>query len=210
MTKNQALKLLHEHMQAVNLRRHCYAVGAVMKALAKYFSQGETSAVAEAMADKWEVVGILHDGDYEETKSTPELHTLKMVEWLEKKGIKDKELIEGILSHNFSHTTGQNLPAIAALKRWQAGPPKNRLEWSLYCCDELTGLIVAVTLVKPDKKLASVTVDSILKKWEEKSFAAGVKREQIEECETRLEIPLREFIGIALTAMQNISDELGL
>jgi len=196
MTKNQALEILHKHMDSINLRRHCYAVGAVMKALAKYYSKGEKSSVAKAMEETWEVVGILHDGDYEETKSTPELHTLKMVEWLEKDGIKDKEILEAILSHNFAHT--------------EQNPPKNRLEWSLYCCDELTGLIVAVALVKPDKKLASVTEDSILKKWKEKAFAAGVKRGQIEECETRLEIPLREFIGIALTAMQNISDELGL
>ena len=84
------------------------------------------------------------------------------------------------------------------------------LEWSLYCCDELTGLIVAVALVKPDKKLASVSVDSILNKWKQKSFAGGVKREQIEECEERLAIPLREFIEIALTSMQEIHEDLGL
>jgi predicted hydrolase (HD superfamily) len=84
------------------------------------------------------------------------------------------------------------------------------LEWSLYCCDELTGFIVAVALVRPDKKLASVTVDSVLKKWGEKAFAAGVKREQIEECEDRLGIPLKEFIEICLQAMQGISKDLGL
>jgi predicted hydrolase (HD superfamily) len=84
------------------------------------------------------------------------------------------------------------------------------MEWSLYCCDELTGLIVAVALVKPDKTLASVTVDSILKKWKEKSFAAGVKRKQIEKCEEKLNIPLVDFIGLALEAMQGISEELGL
>lgn len=188
MTKQKALDLLHKHIQSVNLRRHCYAVGAVMKALAKHFDEDE---------DVWEIAGILHDGDYEETKGTPELHTLKMVEWLKASETKvDKTIISAILSHNFVHT-GQH-------------EPQNQLEWSLYCCDELTGLIVAVALVKEDKKLASVTVDSILHKWDQLSFAGGVDRKQIAECEPRLNIPLREFIEIALTAMQTIHEELGL
>ncbi|MEJ2441731.1 MAG: phosphohydrolase, partial [Patescibacteria group bacterium] len=135
-------------------------------------------------------------GDYEKTKETPEKHTILMAEWLKEMGETDEEILSAILSHNYAHT-GKN-------------PPKNKLEWSLYCCDELTGFIVAVALVRPDKKLASVTVDSILKKWNQKSFAGGVKREQIEECQTRLGIPLEDFIQIALTAMQAISEDLGL
>lgn len=173
-------------MQNQNLRRHCYAVGAVMKALAKYFKQDE---------ETWEVVGILHDGDYEETKGMPELHTMKMHEWLKKEGVTNKEILDAILSHNFAHT-GQN-------------PPKNKLEWSLYCCDELTGLIVAVALVK-EAKLANVTVESIENKWDKPVFAGGVDRNQIEKCEEMLNIPLREFIEIALTAMQEMHEDLGL
>ena len=88
--------------------------------------------------------------------------------------------------------------------------PKTKMQWALYTCDELTGLIVAVTLVKPEKKLASVTADSVMKKWNSQSFAAGVNRKQIEECESRLGIPLREFIELAVSAMQGIHDELGL
>jgi predicted hydrolase (HD superfamily) len=84
------------------------------------------------------------------------------------------------------------------------------MQWALYTCDELTGLIVAVALVKPEKKLSSVTVDSVMKKWNSKSFAAGVDRKQIEECTPRLGIELRDFIQIALTAMQSISMDLGL
>ncbi|KKR10281.1 MAG: hypothetical protein UT39_C0021G0023 [Candidatus Woesebacteria bacterium GW2011_GWA1_39_21] len=186
ITKDDTLKLLHSKMQNQNLRRHCYAVAAVMKSLAKNFNEDE---------NMWEIVGLLHDGDYEETKATPELHTLKMVEWLKGKDA-GKKVIDAILSHNYAHT-GQN-------------PPKNNLEWSLYCCDELTGLIVAVALVKPDKKLASVTSDSVLNKWKQKSFAGGVKREQIEQCQERLGIPLNDFIQIALTAMQSIALELAL
>ena len=153
MTKDEALNLLHSKMQSQNLRRHCYAVAAVMKALAKHFGEDE---------DKWEIVGILHDGDYEETKSAPEKHTVLMTEWLKEKGETDNEIIEAILSHNYSRT--------------KQNSPKNNLEWSLYCCDELTGLIVAVTLVRPEKKLSAVTVENILSKWKEKSFAAGVDR----------------------------------
>ena len=187
ITKDEALELLHSNMQSVNLRKHCYAVGAVMKALAKHFKENEA---------KWEIVGILHDGDYEKTKETPEKHTILMAEWLKEKKVGDKEILEAVLSHNFSHT-GNN-------------PPKNNLEWSLYCCDELTGFIVAVTLVRPERKLSSVTVENILSKWNQKSFAAGVKREQIEMCEEKLEIPLKEFIAISLAVMQSISEELGL
>ncbi|MDP2926834.1 MAG: phosphohydrolase [bacterium] len=187
INRNQALELLHGKMQSVNLRRHCYSVEAVMRALAKYFGQDQ---------EKWGIVGLLHDGDYEETKATPEQHTLKMVGWLKEIGEADAEIIGAILSHNFSHT-GQN-------------SPKNKLEWSLYCCDELTGLIVAVALIRPEKKLSLLTVENVLGKWKEKSFAAGVKREQIQECEARLGIPLAEFIQIALSAMQEISSELGL
>jgi len=187
MTRDKALKLLHENMENPNLKRHCYAVEAVMRALARRFKEDE---------EKWGIVGLLHDGDYEKTRATPEKHTLMMIEWLKKASLKDKEILSAILSHNYAHT-GQN-------------PPKNKMEWSLYCCDELTGFIVAVALVRPDKKLSSVTVESVLKKWDEKSFAAGVKREQIKECEGRLGIPLPDFIDIALSAMQGISDDLGL
>jgi len=197
ITKDEALEILHANMQSVNLRKHCYAVGAVMKALARYFNEKDKPVSAESFDEaQWEIVGILHDGDYEKTKDTPEKHTILMAEWLKEKGETDRKILEAILSHNFSHT-GNN-------------PPKNNLEWSLYCCDELTGLIVAVTLVRPTKKLADVTVKNILDKWNSKSFAAGVKREQIEMCEEKLGIPLKEFITISLSAMQGISEELGL
>ena len=107
MTKDQAIELLHSKMQSQNLRKHCYAVAAVMKSLAKHFNENEA---------EWEIVGLLHDGDYEETKSVPEKHTVLMTEWLKEKGETDRRLMDAILSHNFSHT-GQY-------------PPKNNLEWS--------------------------------------------------------------------------------
>lgn len=192
MTYKEALKLLQSKMKSVNLLRHCYAVSAVMGALYKRLEDHNQTKEEEEI---WRVVGLLHDGDYEETKSTPELHTIKMAEWLKKEGITNKEILDAILSHNFAHT-GQN-------------EPKNNLEWSLYCCDELTGLIVAVALVK-EGKLSNVSVESIENKWDKLAFAGGVDRKQITQCEERLNIPLREFIEISLNAMQGIHDDLGL
>ena len=195
ITREQAIKILHENMESANLRRHCYAVEAVMRSLARFFKED---------GEKWGIVGLLHDGDYEKTKATPEKHTLLMVEWLKAVGETDPEIFSAILSHNYAHLVEADIGDSGAHE------PKNKMEWSLYCCDELTGLIVAVALVKPDKTLASVTVDSIMKKWKERSFAAGVKREQIEKCDEKLNIPLVDFVGIALEAMQGISEELGL
>lgn len=187
ISREKALEILHANMQNQNLRRHCYAVEAVMRALARKFEEDE---------DKWGLVGLVHDSDYEKTKENPEKHTLLAVEWLKEAGETDPEIISAVLSHNFGHT-GENAP-------------KNNLEWSLYCCDELTGFIVAVTLVMPDKKLSSVSVESVLKKFPQKAFAAGVKREQIKMCEEKLGIPLSEFVKITLKAMKKISQDLGL
>lgn len=187
MKREESLNLLHSHMQNPNLRRHCYSVEAVMRALARHFGEDE---------EIWGIVGLLHDGDYEETKNDPKQHTLKMATWLKEAGETNQSILAAILSHNFAHT-GQN-------------EPNNNLEWSLYCCDELTGLIVAVALVRPEKKLNAVTVDSVMKKWDVKAFAAGVHREQIKTCEEKLGIKLEEFIRLALTAMQSIHEELGL
>lgn len=189
MTRDKALKLLHDHMESANLRRHCYAVESVMRALARYFKEDEST---------WGIAGLLHDADYEITKDhDPKKNHIKHVlEWL-KKAEAEVDIYDAIAAHGWGYV--DNAPM-----------PKTRMQWALYCCDELTGLIVAVALVKPDKKLASVTLDSVMKKWDQKSFAGGVKREQIAECKARLEIPLEEFVQIALTAMQSINEDLGL
>lgn len=186
MTKDQAIELLHSKMQSQNLRKHCYSVAAVMRALAARFGEDE---------NRWEVVGLLHDGDYEFTKEDPGNHAKLMAKWVAETGETDEVLLTGIESHGWFH---------------EGKLPLTKMQWALYCCDELTGLIIAVTLIRPDKKLATVTVDNILSKWNNKSFAAGVKREDIEKCEKELEIPLKDFIEIALKAMQGISGELGL
>lgn len=187
ITRHQAWELLTQHMQNTNLRRHCLAVEATMRSLARHFGKNQ---------DLWGLVGLLHDGDYEETKDYPPKHTVKMLEWLADLHEDSAEVLSAIRSHNYTHT-GHNAPV-------------GLLEWSLFCCDELTGLITASALVLPTKKLADLSVDSVLKKFPQKSFAAGAKREDIQMCEEKLGIPLRDFVGIALSAMQGISNELGL
>ncbi len=190
MTRDQAVELLHTHMQNVNLRRHCYAVEVVMRELAKRF--GEDPEV-------WGIAGLLHDADYEELKGTENVttdHTKLTIEWIKKLDA-SVDITEAIAAHAWGYVT-------------DAPQPTTKMQWSLYCCDELTGLIVAVALVKPDRKLSSVTVESIMKKWNEKSFAAGANRDQIKQCEARLKINLTDFVRISLTAMQSIAPKLGL
>ena len=186
VSRQQAWELLCSKMQNQNLRRHCLSVEVVMRALADHF-KGDP--------EKWGIVGLLHDGDYEQTKEKPEDHSKIMAQWVRDLGETDKELLEGIESHGRSHLGVQ---------------PVNNMEWSLFCCDELTGLIVATALVQPNKKLSEVTVDSVLKKFKTKGFAAGAKREDIQMCEEKLSIDLPRFIEIALVAMQSVAPELGL
>ena len=195
ITKEKATDLLHSKMQSQNLRKHSYAVGVVMKALAKHFHEDE---------DLWEVVGLLHDADYEKW---PNEHPRKIVEELEKDNAPE-ELTRAIKAHAWGYN-GMDIE------------PKSNLDWAVYCCDELTGLIVAVTLVRPDppsheasegqgKKLKYVTVEDVLRKWNKKGFAKGVNRDQIAMCQDKLGIKLNDFIAITLKAMQENSEELGL
>jgi len=194
MTRKRALELLHENMKNVNLRRHCYAVEAVMGALYERLMDGDLN---EAEKSRWMIAGLLHDADYELTKdSAKKEHTKHVLKWLKELDA-EMDIYDAVAAHAYNYVEG-------------APQPKSKMAWALYTCDELTGLIVAVALVKPDKKLTSVTVDSVMNKWKSKSFAAGVDRKQIEECEERLNIPLREFVEIAVIAMQRIHQDLGL
>lgn len=187
ITKDQAIHLLHEHTKNDNLRRHMYAVGFAMRALAEKLGGNP---------DLWEVLGLLHDADWEETKDTPDDHTRNTLVWLESLGETDGPIVHAMKSHN--------------RKRTQLAEIDGTMEWALETVDELTGFIVAVTLMRPDKKLQSVEVSSVMKKWKNKAFAAAVDRAQISQCEEKLGIPLQEFISITLLAMQKEHDMLGL
>lgn len=184
MDRDEAYKLMTDMIQNQSLRKHALAVEAIMRTLAKKFDEDE---------EEWGIVGLLHDADYEVTDKDLARHTLVITEKLKGMGVSEK-IINGIQAHSDVIRPSR----------------ENNLEKSIFAVDELSGLITAVALVRPDKKLASVTLDSVLKKFPEKSFAKGAKRENILTCEKELGIPLRDFVGIGLKAMQDIADNLGL
>ena len=146
--------------------------------------------------ERWFMAGLLMTGTGKLPRQTPARHAIQVVEWMKELGEQDAQLLKTILVHNHHHN-GESKPSTP-------------MEWALYTCDELTGLIVATTLVMPSKKIVDVTVESVMKKFPAKSFAAGVNRDQIKMCETELHIPIQEFVGIALKSMQSIASELGL
>lgn len=203
LTVNTAKELLHKNMQNVNLRRHCYAVGYALRAYFDYYNTDQGKACVGRFegglgglnADQWQIAGILHDSDWELTTPTPDLHTIKLLEWL-----KDYEAPEELLNVFKSHNT----------KRTKLREPETLLEWTLECCDELTGFIVAVALVRPDKKLESVDLPAVVKKFKQKEFARAVDRSQIAQCEEKLGIPLDTFVSVCLAVMKSNATELGL
>lgn len=196
ITRQQAWELLTTHIKNQNLIRHCYAVEAVMRALARELRTKNSKLRTEEYDEEiWGLAGLLHDADYELTKENAKEHTHKVISWLKQLNA-DTRITDAILAHGYGFVEGNPQPS-------------NNMQWSLYCCDELTGLIVAVALIK-EKSINNVSVESVLKKFPKKDFAAGVHREQIKMCEEKLGIKLEEFVDIALKAMQGVSKELGL
>ena len=190
INRDEALKLLKKYIKTENTVKHLIATETIMKALARKFEPDKE--------EEWALAGLLHDIDYETVDAeTKEGHAKVSVEILKKeKADLPESVLEAILAHCY------NL--------YPEYEPKNKMEWSLSICDSLTGLIVATTLVRPDKKLASVKVKSVMKKFKQKAFAAGTRREEIALCEEKLGMELRDFVELSLQAMQGVSDELGL
>lgn len=184
MDRNEALAILKEHLTQDNLVKHCLATEAIMRALAEKFGED---------VDKWGLAGLLHDLDFEQTQSDPSRHGLETAEALAAHGV-DPEIIQTIKAHNAEHL---------GLQR------QTRFEHALACTETITGLIVATALVYPDKKLASVKPKSVTKRMKKKDFARNVSREIIMECE-QIGLSLEEFVHVSLTAMQGVSEELGL
>ncbi len=185
-TREEAWELLTEYTKNPSLIKHALAVEAAMRAYARRFGEDE---------EKWGVVGLIHDFEYERYPDLgPEGHPFKGAEILREKGWPE-ELIRGVQAH---------APKLTGVT------PETLMEKAIYAVDELTGLIVAVALVRPSKALADVKVRSVKKKWKDKSFAAGVNRQDVEEGAEMLGVPLAEHIGIVLEAMKGIADELGL
>lgn len=188
ISREEAFNLVTTWTENKNLVKHMIAVESAMGGLWQKLGNKDTSDESV-----WKIAGLLHDADYDKY---PDEHPKKIIEELENRG-EPQEIIDAIKAHAWGYREG-------------FAEPKNNLEWSLYCCDELTGLIIAVTLVRPEKSLSVVTVDNVLSKWKKLDFAKGVERKNIEMCEEKLGIKLPEFIEIVLKSMQSISKDLGL
>lgn len=189
MTRDDAIKILDELKNSTNMINHAKACGFAMAALNEYFEKNGKKP--ELDKNSWEIVGLLHDADYEITGKSLERHTDETTKKLQEIN-SDELIIDAIRGH------------------CDKAERNTLLAKSIYSADELTGLIVACALVRPEKKLSSVTVESVLKKFKDKSFAAGANRDQIKTCETELSIPLENFIDLVLSSMKSKSDELDL
>ena len=181
--RENALKIMRECIDNENLQKHSLATQVVMEFLARELGEDE---------EKWSLAGLLHDIDYVETVNNPKQHGLIAAKKLEEMGYSE-DIVYAVKVHNEIH----NLPR------------KSLLDKALYAVDPLTGLIVAATLVKPEKKIKAIDVSFLLNRFKEKSFARGANREQIALCK-ELNLSLEEFMEIALEAMQSIDKELGL
>jgi len=184
LERSRALELLNEHIKNPNMIKHCLASEAVLAALAEHC--GEEPG-------KWAMAGLLHDLDVEITNADLNVHGLEAAKMLEEEGV-DPEIVDAVRMHNET-AVGE--------KR------TTKFQHALAAGEQITGLIIATTLVYPDKKLASVKPKSVVKRMKEKAFAASVNRDVIRECEI-IGVPLADFARISVEAMRSISDDLGL
>jgi putative nucleotidyltransferase with HDIG domain len=183
MTPIQARELLHEYTTSDSLRKHAYAVAAAMGAYA-----GRCGADEE----RWRVVGLLHDFDYERWPDPPH-HTREGARILRERGV-DEEIVEAILSH----------------AEWNEIPRDTPLKKALFAVDELCGFITAVAYVRPSRSLAEVDVKSVRKKMKDRAFARAVRREDITQGAELLGVDLDEHIATCIAALQAVHEELGL
>ncbi|MCB2209743.1 HDIG domain-containing protein [bacterium] len=183
MNRNEALAIVNQYVKNPNLVKHMLAVEAAMRFYARKFGEDE---------EKWAVAGLLHDFDWE-IHPTMEEHPLAGEPILREHDVPE-EIIRAVLSHA-DHT------GIAR---------ETLMEKALFACDEVTGLITAVALVRPSKALYDLKVKSVKKKWKDKSFAAGANRQEMEQGAEELGIELWEHVGNVIKAMDAVADDLGL
>lgn len=181
-----AHELLETH--ATHTKAHLVATGAAMESLAQKLG-GDPQT--------WKVAGMLHDLDWDSLNKDWEKHCGQELAAMLTSIDAPEDLLGDIRSH-YAHRYGDEYPLDSMLRK------------ALYCVDELTGFIIAVTYVRPSKKIADVEVSSVKKKLKDKRFAEQVDRVQIGKCEEVLGISLDEFISITLQAMKGIAAELGL
>ena len=208
MKREDAWKLLNEMMTNKNLIRHGLAVEYIMRDLCNYLKKRAQDSGQAGMTvgvytlddlenefdeEEWAVVGLLHDADYELIEKDPTRHTLVTAEKLEALGVSER-IIQAIKAHHFGIKSTRD----------------NILESGVYAVDEMSGLITACALVQPEKKLATVELASVLKKFRQPNFAAGARRDQITEGISELNMSLEDFTKLALEAMQKHHEDLGL
>jgi putative nucleotidyltransferase with HDIG domain len=182
-TREDAYALLTEYNENDRLIKHGLAVEAVMRYIAHKLGHDE---------EKWGIIGLVHDLDYGEF---PEQHCQKTEEILRGHGWPE-DYIHAVLSHGWGICTDVE--------------PEHEMEKVLYAIDELTGLVIAVALVRPSKSLMDLKVKSVKKKWKDRSFAAGADRDVIEKGAKRLGIELPELIEDTIAGMREVAGELGL
>jgi len=179
-----------------NIFYHSLALEACMGGIYDYLKSQDQLDTNEPTHEEWTLAGLIHDIDY--YGEFKDFHPLKTKEVLKKYNLEISDVVQKII---LAHDGRQQIEN------------KNKAQWSIFCADSLTGLIVAVALVYPSKKLADVKVSSVLKRFlKEPKFAAGTRRDEVKMCELEkgLNIPLEKFIEICLTSMQKIAIEIGL
>lgn len=180
ITREEAWSLIQEFGSTENHIRHMLAVEAAMRAYARRFGEDE---------DLWGAVGLVHDFEYDRF---PDEHPHAGGRILRERGYAD-EIVNAVLSHG------------------ETGVPRTtRMAQTLYAVDELTGFLVAATLVRPSKDIREVETKSVKKKWKDKAFAAAVNREEIEQGAQALGVELWDHVSLVLQAMQGVAKEIGL
>jgi predicted hydrolase (HD superfamily) len=180
ITREEAWALIQEYGATENHVRHMLAVEAAMRAYARHFGEDE---------ELWGAVGLVHDFEYDRF---PDEHPSSGGRILREKGYSEA-IANAVLSHG------------------ETGIPRDTpMAKALYAVDELTGLLVAVALVRPSKDIRDVKIKSVKKKWKDRAFAAAVNREEIANGAEELGVELWEHVGIVLEAMKGIAGEIGL
>ncbi len=184
VTREEALRLLRDHVAGPDMIKHSLASEAVLSAMAVRLGEDR---------EKWGIAGLLHDLDIEITGGDPAIHGREAPRILAEHGV-DPEIVTAIRRHN--------APSCEEARQ-------TVLDHALAAGETITGLIVATTLIYPDRKLASVKLKSVTKRMKERDFASSVDRDSIMECEA-IGIGFEELARLALEAMRGISEELGL
>jgi putative nucleotidyltransferase with HDIG domain len=182
-TYDEAMSLLKEFVQSESLLKHSYAVEGVMRHMARKLGEDE---------EKWAVIGLIHDQDYERF---PEAHCQKAQEILTEREWPE-EYVRAVASHGWGLCTDIE--------------PQTTLEKVLYAVEELTGLIAATALVRPSRSVSDLEAKSVIKKWKDRSFAAGVNRDVIEKGAQMLGVELRDLVTDTILGMREVADRIGL